>query len=141
VIISRDTVDDLNQTYQKDHQVDGITFVRWLHPDGYYGYDTGADNAMFTGFYLASAAFRLSAMQGELSGWLLHDIHQTLQGIHLLTNVSGTPGVLARLAFPLDDAYKKIGYAPEILGGIEKKKVPCMNQTRICIIVEPLGIN
>jgi len=113
VIISRDTVDDLNQTYQKDHQVDGITFVRWLHPDGYYGYDTGADNAMFTGFYLASAAFRLSTMQGELPGWLLHDIHQTLQGIHLLTNVSGTPGVLARLAFPLDDAYKKIGYAPD----------------------------
>ncbi len=116
MIIPRDKVDDLNQKYQKDHQVDGITFVRWLHPDGYpYMYGSGADNAIFTGFYLASASFRFSILQHDESEfpWALHDIHQTLKGIRLLTNISGTPGVLARLAFPLDGAYEKIGYAPD----------------------------
>ena len=101
------TVRDLDKLYWKDHQVDGITFCRWMHDSGYYGYDTGADNALATGLYLAAASYRFSMARNIPN---LNKMLDTLRGIHLLTHITSKPGVLVRLAFPLEDSYKKIGY-------------------------------
>ena len=58
ITITKEEIEKLDETYWKDHQVDGITFIRWLHDGGHYGYGSHADNAIFTGFYLAAASFR-----------------------------------------------------------------------------------
>jgi hypothetical protein len=108
--INEKRIEQIDRTYWKDHQVDGIAFTRWMHSDGYYGFGTDADNAIFTGFYLAAAAFHYGMTK---NGEDLKKIEDTLDGIHLLTHISGTPGVLARLAFPLEDAFQRIGYSPE----------------------------
>ena len=98
---------NFDELYWKDHQVGGITFCRWKHDNGYYGYDTGADNALATGLYLAAASYRFSVSRN------IHNLNKmldTLRGIHLLTHITPKPGVLVRLAFPLRDSYRKIGY-------------------------------
>jgi len=109
--ITHEQIEAMNENYLENHQVDGIAFCRWTVPGQGVKYDSGADNALFTGFYLASAALGLSSSKDPHHSLL--SILDTLEGIELLTNVSGTPGVLARLAFPLQDAYDKIGYAPD----------------------------
>lgn len=106
--ITRKRIDEIDATYWRDHQVDGITFVRWRHEIGYYGYDTGADNALFTGYALAAFAFRYGVTGAPAD---LGKVRRCLDGIHLLTNVTGTPGALVRLAFPLEDAWIRIGYS------------------------------
>jgi hypothetical protein len=80
-----------------------------MHSNEYYGFGTSADNAAFTGFYLAAASFRYGVNPKTPN---LTKIEDTLKGLYLLTHISGTPGVLARLAFPLKDSYKRIGYVP-----------------------------
>ncbi|MCH7908322.1 MAG: hypothetical protein IIB38_01750, partial [Candidatus Hydrogenedentes bacterium] len=88
--------------YQAEHQVNGITWPRrWDNPEaetpGLYAH--GGDNALFTGFYLAAATYRYRVTQDEAD---LDPILHTLRGLHILTHISGTPGVLARMAFPSD---------------------------------------
>ena len=100
-------VKDIDDTYWKEHQVDGIAYCRMHRNALHSSYGTGADNAMFTGFYLAAASFRYGVTQ-EVDD--LIKIRDTINGIHLLTHVTNTPGVLVRLAFPLEDAWNKIGY-------------------------------
>ena len=101
------TTDDLAEQatyferyYQAEHQVNGITWPRrWDDPEaetpGLYAH--GGDNALFTGFYLAAATYRYRVTQDEAD---LDPILHTLRGLHILTHISGTPGVLARMAFP-----------------------------------------
>lgn len=106
-MVARAVVDDIEAKYWAEHQVGGICFNRVLTPEG-YGFGTGADNALFTGFALAAAAFKYGVTGAAAD---LERISETLAGIHTLTHVSGTPGVLCRLAFPLDRA-AQIGYDP-----------------------------
>lgn len=100
-------IDSYDKLYWKNHQMDGITFCRWKHNEAHYGYDTGADNALATGLYLAAASYRFSMSRNIPN---LNKMLDTLRGIHLLTHITPKPGVLVRLAFPLEDSYKKIGY-------------------------------
>ena len=113
-----DLIKVMDEQYWEDHQVDGITYCRWMHnakwapdrsekPNHYYGYDTGADNALFTGMYLAAASYRYAITRQSDD---LNKLYDTLMGIHLLTHITPIPGVLVRLAFPLKDSYRKIGY-------------------------------
>ena len=92
--------------YQEYHCVNGIIWK------GYYAdaqdehpslYGTGGDSALFTGFYLATAVYRFLLTQEETD---LDIVFQTVRGLHILTHVSGIPGVIARCAFPADQPEK-----------------------------------
>ena len=108
MIITEKDIESIDQKYWDDHQVDGITFNRRINPQtGAQTFDTGADNALFTGFYLAAASFRYGATKDKAD---LHKIKDTIDAIYFLTHITGTPGVLVRLAFPLDGAKERIGY-------------------------------
>jgi hypothetical protein len=96
----------VEENYQKYHCNNGIIWEAIFanpedeHP-GLYG--TGGDSAIFTGFYLASAVYRFLITRSEAD---LDIVSQTLRGLHILTHVSGTPGVIARCAFPIDQSEK-----------------------------------
>lgn len=98
----------IESKYQRDHQVDGVTFVSWKRPAGDPPrYATDADNAIFTGMYLAAASYRYG-VTGSADD--LAAVQSALEGVYLLTHVSQTPGVLARWAFPLENSWQSIGY-------------------------------
>ena len=106
--IGDEIVGDIDNIYWKDNQVEGITYCR-IHRNALgASYGSGADNAMFTGFYLAAASFRYGVTRSNED---LRKVEDTIDGIHLLTHATGTPGVLVRLAFPLgENTWKQIGY-------------------------------
>ncbi|MCP4035319.1 MAG: hypothetical protein GY733_00150 [bacterium] len=98
----------LEAKYQRDHQVDGVTFVAVKQSPGTaLRYATDADNAIFTGMMLAAASYRYGTRRSPED---LVAVESALEGVHLLTHVSGIPGVLARWAFPLANAWEQIGY-------------------------------
>jgi len=55
------------------------------------------DNAYMTGMYLASQVMRHGATGNEAAA---RQVRQSLEALHLLCTVSGTPGLLARAAWP-----------------------------------------
>lgn len=94
----------LEKHYQQYNQVEGISWQstrsdsQLAHPDRY---GSGGDSCLFTGYKLASDAFRYqSTGRAEDLAYLL----QSLRGLYILTHVTGTPGALARCAFPSDRA-------------------------------------
>ncbi len=94
----------LEANYQAYHCVNGIIWEAW-YADGsdaqpsYYG--TGGDSAIFSGFYLAGAVYRFLTTRspGDLAA-----VYEAARGLHILTHVSGIPGVIARCAFPTAQA-------------------------------------
>lgn len=111
-MISEETIEDIDRRYWTYHQVRGILFTRrgsFTGPNKTYGpYGTGADNALFTGFALAAFSYRYG-VTNDLQDF--YKIQKTVDGISTLTNVTGIPGVLVKLAFPLDDkTFGLIGY-------------------------------
>jgi hypothetical protein len=110
-MITRETVAKVEEEYQQGNQVNGVTFVR--HKDKINGeihYATDNDNALYTGLYLAAASYRYAV---EPSQENVMAVLKALSGIRLLTTVTGTPGVLVRWVFPLEDSYARIGYDSE----------------------------
>jgi len=99
-------VDLFEKRYQENHCVDGVSFV--VYKNGRLATDD--DNALFTGLYLAAAAFRYASTPHSDDN--LNAVCNALDGISLLTSVSGTNGVLVRQAFPLENAWDRIGYDP-----------------------------
>jgi len=99
-------VDLFENRYQENHCVDGVSFV--AYKNGRLATDD--DNALFTGLYLAAAAFRYASTPHSDDN--LNAVCNALDGISLLTSVSGTKGVLVRQAFPLENAWERIGYDP-----------------------------
>ncbi|MFQ5471470.1 MAG: hypothetical protein ACE5FA_01115 [Dehalococcoidia bacterium] len=97
-------LETLAERLSRDHLVDGIVYVRWGER-----YGTGADNALFSGLSTMQAAFRLACEPTLLN---LARLHEGLYGLDVLTSATGTPGVLTRLAFPLENAWERIGYDP-----------------------------
>jgi hypothetical protein len=96
----------LEQNYQAYHCVNGIIWQgRYAEAeDGEPSlYGTGGDSAIFTGFYLAGAVYRFITT-GEARD--LDAVFEAARGLHILTHVSGTPGVIARCAFPAAQAAK-----------------------------------
>lgn len=97
-------VAETEERYIRNHSVDGVSFV---------AYDTGRlatddDNALFTGLQLGAMSLRALSL-----GHDRYDLaDDAMSGIELLTRVSGTPGVLVRQAFPLEDSWNRIGYDP-----------------------------
>lgn len=92
--------DMLEENYQAHHCVNGIIW------QGRYAdaadeepslYGTGGDSAIFTGFYLAAAVYRFVTTKEARD---LDAVFEAARGLHILTHVSGTPGVIARCAFP-----------------------------------------
>lgn len=96
----------LEANYQAYHCANGTIWEAWYAEasdaqPSFYG--TGGDSAIFSGFYLAGAVYRFLATRsaGDLEAAL-----EAARGLHLLTHVSGTPGVIARCAFPAAQAAK-----------------------------------
>ncbi len=58
------------------------------------------DNAYMTGMYLASQVMRHAVTGSETAA---RQARQSLEALHLLCTVSGTPGLLARAAWPADE--------------------------------------
>ena len=85
-----------------------MTFVsRKRSTAGSPRYATDDDNAIFSGMYLAAASYRYAVTQTPAD---LIAAESALEGVYLLTHVSGTPGVVARWVFPLENAWDWIGY-------------------------------
>jgi len=94
----------LEENYQAHHCVNGIVWeARYAEAADQQPslYETGGDSAIFTGFYLAGAVYRFLTT-GRADD--LDAVLQAARGLHILTHISGTPGVIARCAFPAAQA-------------------------------------
>ena len=94
----------LEDNYQAYHTVNGIVWeARYAEANDEQPsqYGNGGDSAIFTGFYLAGAVYRFltTGQTGDLDA-----VFEAARGLHILTHVSGTPGVIARCAFPAAQA-------------------------------------
>jgi len=90
----------LEENYQQHHSVNGILWeARYAEAEDERPtlYGNGGDSAIFSGFYLAGAVYRFRTT-GEASD--LQAAFEAARGLHILTHISGTPGVIARCAFP-----------------------------------------
>ena len=93
-------------------QVDGVLWPAWrtdaskTNPDRYIG---GGDSGLYTGQALAAFCFDYGTTK---SGASLNRVKETLRGLYILTHATGTPGIVARNAFPADQA-AKFGYPDE----------------------------
>ncbi|MBN2107859.1 MAG: hypothetical protein JW832_10585 [Deltaproteobacteria bacterium] len=90
----------LEDNYQAHHCVNGIIWQgRYADAadDAPTQYGTGGDSAIFTGFYLAGAVYRFVTTKATQD---LDAVLEAARGLHILTHISGTPGVIARCAFP-----------------------------------------
>lgn len=135
--------DDINEL-SYDHMAERADYVetnfqRWHQSNGmvykaYYAkkedqtptaHDNGGDTAIFTGHYLAGAVYRYKITTHPDD---LNKIIQTLRGLHILTHISGVPGVVARAAWPVkkqtpefpditqkEYSYKSTKYVQDIL--------------------------
>lgn len=91
---------DLETKYQDQTQVDGIIWQRTRsNPalDAPDRYGSGGDSCIFTGHKLAADVYRYQ-VTGERED--LDRVLQSLGGLHILVNATGTPGVITRCAFP-----------------------------------------
>jgi len=102
-----EVLNDIEKQYQAKHSVDGVSFVAYRDTNRL---GTDDDNALLTGMYLGAASFR-AAVRG-ITEEDLEPIFDALEGISLLTNVTGVPGVLVRQAFPYENSWNRIGYDP-----------------------------
>jgi hypothetical protein len=87
--------------YQLYSQVEGVLWQTRRSDDNLPTpdlYGPGADSALFGGFKVASDVFRYM-VTGAIGD--LHKVQQSLSGIYILTHITGTPGVIARCAFPV----------------------------------------
>ena len=94
----------LEQEHQRFHQYNGIVWVadfRDSHDANPAYFGSGSDSCLFTGFYLAAATYRFMVTHSEAD---LDIVLETLRGLHILSHISGIPGVIARNAFPLGRA-------------------------------------
>jgi|GEM_PF-1450241 len=94
----------LEENYQTHHCVNGIVWeARYAEAadEQPSRYENGGDSAIFTGFYLAGAVYRFLTT-GQARD--LDAVFEAARGLHILTHVSGTPGVIARCAFPAAQA-------------------------------------
>lgn len=70
-------------------------------------YGSGGDSALFTGVSLASRTYKYLVTQSEHD---LDKIFETVSGLHILINATGTPGVICRAAISVDNLDKLWGY-------------------------------
>lgn len=91
------------ERYVDKHQVDGIAYVKNINGS----YATDDDNALYTGLFLGAAAYRYAADPRSEN---LEPVRLGLRGVSLLTRATGEPGVLARRAMPLENAWDEFGY-------------------------------
>jgi len=113
------TINNIESRYHRDHSVSGVSFVAYREPPG-NRLATDDDNALYTGLHLAAMSYRHQVFyidRFRRPGQNSRDqsiafVHDALDGIELLTTVTGTPGVLVRQVFPLDGAWARIGYDP-----------------------------
>ncbi len=90
----------LEENYQEHHCVNGILWeAKYAEAEDELPslYGNGGDSAIFTGFYLAGAVYRFRTT-GQARD--LQAAFEAARGLHILTHISGTPGVIARCAFP-----------------------------------------
>ena len=90
----------LEKHHWKYSQDNGIVWPPWRsspdleNPDQY---KNGGDSALFTGYVLASSVYKYKVTKNRLD---LNGVMVTLRGVYILTHATGTPGVIARCAFP-----------------------------------------
>lgn len=99
-----DHAEKLEANYQAYHQVEGVIWQASRsdptleNPDQY---GNGGDSLIFGGHKLAADVFHYATVGGTQN---LDRALKSLRGLYILTHVTGTPGVLARCAFPADRA-------------------------------------
>jgi hypothetical protein len=104
---SHDTYQEvLGQTWQATRTIPAPDSPAQALPALPDRYGSGGDTLLFTGFSVAASAFHYGVGQPDVESQ--HDLEQRLKrqlgGLHLLTNCTGTPGVLARCAAPAAEA-------------------------------------
>jgi hypothetical protein len=93
----------LEEHYWKYAQHEGVHFppsrsdINLDKPDAY---NNGGDSALFTGYALATYVYKYK-VTGKAED--LFSVIRSLRGVYILTHVTGTPGVIARAAFPADN--------------------------------------
>jgi hypothetical protein len=109
------------QQYIDDHvEVNGVlwqpirTSADLPVPDRY---GSGGDSALFTGYLAASYAFKYNVTKDIVD---LERLKVAVGGMHLLTHITGTPGVICRCAFPTELGEERWGYPQEWQGRIDK---------------------
>lgn len=108
----------LEDHYQKYNQVEGIIWqgnrssAELEFPDRY---GSGGDSSIFGGHYLAAATYRFLVTHTEED---LNKVLAALRGLHILTHISGMPGVISRCAFPASQP-EKWNYPASWQGRIE----------------------
>jgi len=101
-----DHADVAEDHYQKYSQVAGIIWqptrsdISLPNPDKY---GSGGDSCLFTGHKFAADVYRYR-VTGKTED--LDRALQSLRGLYILTHITGTPGVIARCAFPADQPEK-----------------------------------
>jgi len=111
----------LETKYQRYNQAEGIIWQAYRtdpaleHPNKY---GSGGDSCIFTGHKLATDVFRYGVTKESAD---LDKVMQSLRGLYILTHISGTPGVIARCAFP-ENRSSEWGY-PESWGGRDQRFV------------------
>lgn len=91
---------DAEERTNQFHVVDGIYWQATRSSDAVHdpdGYGSGGDSMLFTGVHLAARTFKYSVTRSSNDLRLIDD---AVRGTYILTHVSGSPGVLARCAFP-----------------------------------------
>ena len=91
------------RNYQRFHQLNGICFTAEFEKKDVpwpTAFGDGGDSALWTGLYLATAVWRYQVTRRSDH---LQAILEAIRGLHILTHISGTPGVLCRCAFPKAD--------------------------------------
>ena len=86
--------------YQTYNQVEGVIWQSRRSKDTLANpdlYGVGGDSALFGGFKVAADVFRYNVTKKWED---LLRVKQSLRGIYILTHITGTPGVIARCAFP-----------------------------------------
>lgn len=95
--------ENVENHYWKYAQVEGVVWTPSRsdnaldEPDSY---SNGGDSALFTGYMLASATFKYKVTRTDID---LFSVMRSVRGLYILTHATGTPGVIARCAFPASD--------------------------------------
>lgn len=95
---------DAEERTQEFHLAEGIYWQAMRSSDDAVDpdlYGSGGDSLLFTGIHLAARVYKYSVTRSPSDLRLVAD---AVRGTYILTHISGTPGVLARCAFPTDRA-------------------------------------
>jgi hypothetical protein len=106
--------------------LDTITDVVFFANNTPRGYDGKGDSAIWTGYFLASEAFRYAVTKNDSA---LDFIKQAALGLQRLITISGEPGYLVRFAVPKNATYLTDPLWADFFGGSNRFDVLYQGET------------